>query len=112
MSLTLSVVEIFIQTNLIKTQTKQNPEIESERNQNRNSHGKRSRFSHNEIQEAIASARKELEEIKLNIEKATSEVSYLKVATTSLRSELEQEKSSQTKTKPISSKANETKPRN
>ncbi|CAK8569508.1 unnamed protein product [Lathyrus sativus] len=48
--------------------------------------------SHNEIQEAIASAKKELEEVKLNIEKATSEVNYLKVAVTSLRSELEQEK--------------------
>ncbi|XP_045804560.1 protein WEAK CHLOROPLAST MOVEMENT UNDER BLUE LIGHT 1-like [Trifolium pratense] len=55
---------------------------------------KREKKSHNEIQEAIASARKELEEIKLNIEKATSEVSYLKVTATSLRSELEQEKSS------------------
>ncbi|KAL5071890.1 hypothetical protein RYX36_022777 [Vicia faba] len=48
--------------------------------------------SHNEIQEAIASAKKELEEVKLNIEKATSEVNYLKVAATSLRSELDQEK--------------------
>ncbi|XP_058725161.1 protein WEAK CHLOROPLAST MOVEMENT UNDER BLUE LIGHT 1-like [Vicia villosa] len=48
--------------------------------------------SHNEIQEAIASAKKELEEVKLNIEKATSKVNYLKVAATSLRSELEQEK--------------------
>jgi chromosome segregation ATPase len=57
---------------------------------------KQEKKSHNEIQEAIASARKELEEIKLNIEKATSEVSYLKVAATSLRSELEQEKSSLT----------------
>ncbi|MCI19159.1 protein WEAK CHLOROPLAST MOVEMENT UNDER BLUE LIGHT 1-like, partial [Trifolium medium] len=55
---------------------------------------KREKKSHNEIQEAIASARKELEEIKLNIEKVTSEVSYLKVAATSLRSELEQEKAS------------------
>lgn len=49
---------------------------------------------HNEIQEAVASAKKELEEVKLNIEKSISEINYLKVAATSLRSELEQEKSS------------------
>ncbi|TKY57810.1 WEAK CHLOROPLAST MOVEMENT UNDER BLUE LIGHT protein1 [Spatholobus suberectus] len=50
--------------------------------------------THNEIQEAVASAKKELEEIKLNIEKATTEVNYLKVAAASLKSELEHEKSS------------------
>ncbi|KAG4964932.1 hypothetical protein JHK82_039147 [Glycine max] len=48
----------------------------------------------NEIQEAVASAKKELEEVKLNIEKATTEVNYLKVAAASLKSELENEKSS------------------
>ncbi|CAL0305818.1 unnamed protein product [Lupinus luteus] len=49
--------------------------------------------THNDIQTAVASAKKELEEVKLNIEKATYEVSFLKVAATSLKSELEQEKS-------------------
>ncbi|XP_027354681.1 protein WEAK CHLOROPLAST MOVEMENT UNDER BLUE LIGHT 1-like isoform X2 [Abrus precatorius] len=49
--------------------------------------------THTDIQAAVASARKELEEVKLNIEKATDEVSCLKVAATSLKSELEQEKS-------------------
>ncbi|XWS24244.1 hypothetical protein CRYUN_Cryun28dG0084400 [Craigia yunnanensis] len=46
-----------------------------------------------DIQTAIASARKELEEVKLNIEKATAEVDCLKVAAISLKSELEKEKS-------------------
>ncbi|XP_027329633.1 protein WEAK CHLOROPLAST MOVEMENT UNDER BLUE LIGHT 1-like [Abrus precatorius] len=50
--------------------------------------------THNQIQEAVESAKTELEEVKLNIEKATTEVNYLKVAATSLKSELEQEKSS------------------
>ncbi|OIV96386.1 hypothetical protein TanjilG_09813 [Lupinus angustifolius] len=49
--------------------------------------------THTDIQAAVASAKKELEEVKLNIEKATAEVSFLKVAATSLKSELEQEKS-------------------
>jgi len=49
--------------------------------------------NHNDIQAAVASAKKELEEVKLNIEKATAEVNYLKVAATSLKSELETEKS-------------------
>ncbi|KAL2346403.1 hypothetical protein Fmac_000403 [Flemingia macrophylla] len=49
--------------------------------------------THTDIQTAVASARKELEEVNLNIEKATAEVSCLKVAATSLKSELEQEKS-------------------
>ncbi|CAJ1972687.1 unnamed protein product [Sphenostylis stenocarpa] len=49
---------------------------------------------HSEIQEAVASAKKELEEVKLNIEKASTEVNYLKVAAASLKSELEKEKSS------------------
>ncbi|XVF39943.1 hypothetical protein PTKIN_Ptkin01aG0073200 [Pterospermum kingtungense] len=49
--------------------------------------------SHTDIQDAIASARKELEEVKLNIEKATAEVDCLKVAATSLKSELEKENS-------------------
>lgn len=49
--------------------------------------------THSEIQAAVASAKKELEEVKLNIEKAVAEVNYLKVAATSLKSELETEKS-------------------
>ncbi|WCJ35413.1 hypothetical protein M5689_016670 [Euphorbia peplus] len=50
--------------------------------------------NHTDIQEAVASAKKELEEVKLNIEKAAAEVTCLKVAATSLQSELEKEKSS------------------
>lgn len=46
-----------------------------------------------DIQAAVASAKKELEEVKLNIEKAIAEVNCLKVAATSLKSELEKEKS-------------------
>lgn len=38
-------------------------------------------------------AKKELEEVELNIEKATKEVNCLKVAAESLKSELEREKS-------------------
>ncbi|XP_075648027.1 protein WEAK CHLOROPLAST MOVEMENT UNDER BLUE LIGHT 1-like [Castanea sativa] len=49
--------------------------------------------SHSDIQAAVASAKKELEEVKLNIEKAVAEVNYLKVAATSLKTELETEKS-------------------
>ncbi|XWS25620.1 hypothetical protein CRYUN_Cryun27aG0083500 [Craigia yunnanensis] len=49
--------------------------------------------THSDIQAAIGSAKKELEEVKLNIEKATAEVDCLKVAAISLKSELEKEKS-------------------
>ncbi|XP_015884333.3 protein WEAK CHLOROPLAST MOVEMENT UNDER BLUE LIGHT 1 [Ziziphus jujuba] len=49
--------------------------------------------THTDIQAAVASAKKELEEVNLNIEKATAEVNCLKVAATSLKSELESEKS-------------------
>ncbi|XP_059637718.1 protein WEAK CHLOROPLAST MOVEMENT UNDER BLUE LIGHT 1-like [Cornus florida] len=49
--------------------------------------------THTDIQAAVASAKKEIEEVKLNIEKATAEVNCLKVAATSLKSELEKEKS-------------------
>ncbi|KAF8405034.1 hypothetical protein HHK36_009930 [Tetracentron sinense] len=48
---------------------------------------------HTDIQASVASAKKELEEVRLNIEKAATEVNYLKVAATSLKSELEREKS-------------------
>ncbi|XVE70065.1 hypothetical protein DITRI_Ditri10aG0041900 [Diplodiscus trichospermus] len=49
--------------------------------------------NHPDILAAVASAKKALEEVKLNIEKATAEVDCLKVAATSLKSELEKEKS-------------------
>lgn len=49
--------------------------------------------THFEMQAAAVSARKELEEVKRNLEKAMDEVNCLKVAATSLRSELEKEKS-------------------
>lgn len=51
------------------------------------------RKKHTDIQAAVASAKQELEEVKLNIEKATSEINILKVAATSLKTELEREKS-------------------
>lgn len=50
--------------------------------------------THTDIQAAIGSAKKELEEVKLNIEKATAEVNCLKVAASSLQYELDKEKSS------------------
>ncbi|MCD9646716.1 hypothetical protein HAX54_036870 [Datura stramonium] len=49
--------------------------------------------THAEMQAAVALATRELEEVKLNIEKATDEVNCLKVAATSLKAELEKEKS-------------------
>ncbi|EXC19761.1 hypothetical protein L484_006336 [Morus notabilis] len=49
--------------------------------------------THTDIQLAVASAKKELEEVKLNIEKAIAEVNCLRVAATSLKTELETEKS-------------------
>ncbi|KAJ0262849.1 Protein WEAK CHLOROPLAST MOVEMENT UNDER BLUE LIGHT-like 1 [Hirschfeldia incana] len=45
-----------------------------------------------EAQTAVASAKKELEEVYMNIERATSEVKRMKVASSSLRMELEKEK--------------------
>ncbi|KAF7817500.1 protein WEAK CHLOROPLAST MOVEMENT UNDER BLUE LIGHT 1-like [Senna tora] len=52
--------------------------------------------AHTEILAIVASARKELEEVKFNLDKATNEVNCLKVAAVSLKSELEQENSSLT----------------
>ncbi|XVF64046.1 hypothetical protein PTKIN_Ptkin09bG0135800 [Pterospermum kingtungense] len=49
--------------------------------------------THTDAQAAISLAKKELEEVKLNIGKATAEVDCLKVAVSSLKSELEKEKS-------------------
>ncbi|CAD5329830.1 unnamed protein product [Arabidopsis thaliana] len=46
-----------------------------------------------DIQKAVASAKKELEEVNANVEKATSEVNCLKVASSSLRLEIDKEKS-------------------
>ncbi|XP_021866788.2 protein WEAK CHLOROPLAST MOVEMENT UNDER BLUE LIGHT 1 isoform X2 [Spinacia oleracea] len=48
--------------------------------------------SHADMQVAVAAAAKELQDVKLNIEKATDEVNCLKVAATSLKTELEKEK--------------------
>ncbi|KAI5393153.1 hypothetical protein KIW84_060331 [Lathyrus oleraceus] len=83
-------------THLLDLKAELNVYMESKSNQEGDEEGvskaELEKKSHNEIQVAIASAKKELEEVKLNIEKATSEVNYLKVAATSLRSELEQEK--------------------
>lgn len=45
-----------------------------------------------DIQAAVDSAKKELEEVKLSIEKATDEVKILRVAATSLKFELDREK--------------------
>ncbi|KAG6434783.1 hypothetical protein SASPL_106425 [Salvia splendens] len=45
-----------------------------------------------QIQAALSAAKKELEEVKLNFEKASEEVSILKVAAISLQSELKKEK--------------------
>lgn len=49
--------------------------------------------THVEMQAAVAEAKRELEEVKLHIEKATDEVTCLKVAATSLKMELETERS-------------------
>ncbi|KAK7291119.1 hypothetical protein RIF29_06022 [Crotalaria pallida] len=68
-------------------------ESKSEGDEEGVSKGEPEKKTRSEIQAAVASAKKELEEVKLNIEKATSEVNLLKVAAASLKSELEQEKS-------------------
>ncbi|PSS19755.1 Protein WEAK CHLOROPLAST MOVEMENT UNDER BLUE LIGHT 1 like [Actinidia chinensis var. chinensis] len=49
--------------------------------------------THSDIQAAVDSTKKELEEVKLSIEKATAEVKCFKVAVASLKVELEREKS-------------------
>ncbi|KAM7521019.1 hypothetical protein LguiB_019981 [Lonicera macranthoides] len=48
--------------------------------------------THADIQMAIASAKKNLKEVKLNIERSTDKINCLKVAATSLKEELEKEK--------------------
>ncbi|XP_074302694.1 protein WEAK CHLOROPLAST MOVEMENT UNDER BLUE LIGHT 1-like [Silene latifolia] len=48
--------------------------------------------THAGLQSAVAAANKELEEVKVHIEKATDEVNCLKLAATSLKLELEKEK--------------------
>uniref|UniRef100_A0A7N0UC04 Uncharacterized protein n=1 Tax=Kalanchoe fedtschenkoi TaxID=63787 RepID=A0A7N0UC04_KALFE len=50
------------------------------------------RRTHTGIQASVASAQKELEDVRLNIDKAIEEVNLLKLATSSLQSELEFEK--------------------
>ncbi|CAA7019621.1 unnamed protein product [Microthlaspi erraticum] len=49
--------------------------------------------SHPDLHAAVTSAKKELEEVQANIEKAAAEVNCLKVASSSLQVELEKEKS-------------------
>ncbi|GMI82628.1 WEAK CHLOROPLAST MOVEMENT UNDER BLUE LIGHT 1 [Hibiscus trionum] len=49
--------------------------------------------THTDVQAFIASLKKELEDVKVDIEKTTAEVDCLKVAAISLKSELEKEKS-------------------
>uniref|UniRef100_A0A1J3DD27 Protein WEAK CHLOROPLAST MOVEMENT UNDER BLUE LIGHT 1 n=1 Tax=Noccaea caerulescens TaxID=107243 RepID=A0A1J3DD27_NOCCA len=49
--------------------------------------------SHPDLHGAVSSAKKELEEVQANIEKAAAEVNCLKVASSSLQLELEKEKS-------------------
>ncbi|CDY17054.1 BnaA08g04180D [Brassica napus] len=55
--------------------------------------------NNSDIQAAVDSARKELEEVKSNIEKANSEVKTLKIIVGSLQSELEREKKDLSETK-------------
>lgn len=55
--------------------------------------------THTTTQSAVDSTKRELEEVKLNIEKAIAEVECLKMAATSLKSELEEEKSIMVTTK-------------
>ncbi|KAA3466946.1 protein WEAK CHLOROPLAST MOVEMENT UNDER BLUE LIGHT 1-like [Gossypium australe] len=59
--------------------------------------------THTDIPAAVASAKKELEEVKLKIEKATTELDSLKVVAVSLESELEKEKSALASMKQIES---------
>lgn len=51
-------------------------------------------MSHPDLHAAVVSAKKELEEVNVNIEKAAAEVNCLKLASSSLQLELEKEKSS------------------
>ncbi|CAK7347555.1 unnamed protein product [Dovyalis caffra] len=69
----------------IKEETEGEPKAEQ---------GEPEKKTHTDIQAAVASAKKELEEVKHNIEKATAEGNCLKVAAISLQTELEKEKSS------------------
>ncbi|KAJ0231876.1 Protein WEAK CHLOROPLAST MOVEMENT UNDER BLUE LIGHT-like 2 [Hirschfeldia incana] len=55
--------------------------------------------NNSDIQAAVDSARKELEEVKSNIEKANSEVKMLKIIVGSLQSEIEREKKDLSETK-------------
>lgn len=68
--------------------------LKQEVNENSHSVGEVEKLenTHGDIQALVASAKKELEEVKGHIEKATVEVTYLNVAATSLKSELEKEK--------------------
>lgn len=63
--------------------------LKQETNEEVDSNGEQ---THDSIQAKIASVKKELEEVKLNIEKANAEVNMFKFAASSLRSELKREK--------------------
>lgn len=63
--------------------------LKQETNEEVDSNGEQ---THDSIQAKIASVKKELEEVKLNIEKANAEVNIFKFAASSLRSELKREK--------------------
>ncbi|KAG5542151.1 hypothetical protein RHGRI_021871 [Rhododendron griersonianum] len=54
--------------------------------------GEMEKRTHAEIQEAVALAQKQLEDLKLNVDEAIAEVNCLKEAATSLKSEIETEK--------------------
>nr|GLL48255.1 protein WEAK CHLOROPLAST MOVEMENT UNDER BLUE LIGHT 1-like [Ipomoea trifida] len=70
-----------------------NREAETDRGNSKGELAEPEMKTHFEMLAAVESARKELEEVKHNLEKATDEVNCLKVAATSLKSELENEKS-------------------
>ncbi|RZC72621.1 hypothetical protein C5167_048103 [Papaver somniferum] len=74
-------------------QAKLNQESGEENETSKDELGESKSKSHTGLQATISSAKKELEEVKLNIEKATTEVNLLKVAAVSLKSELEKENS-------------------
>ncbi|KAK8646593.1 hypothetical protein V6N13_120373 [Hibiscus sabdariffa] len=68
--------------------------LKEETDEHHNNESQESETStHTDSQAFIASLKKELEDVKVDIEKATAEVNCLKVAAISLKSELDQEKS-------------------
>ncbi|KAJ4951378.1 hypothetical protein NE237_028210 [Protea cynaroides] len=74
-------------------ESKLNQEALKEKGNSQGELGESMETTHSDAQFAVASAKKELEDMKINIEKATEEVNCLRVAALSLKSELEREKS-------------------